>query len=131
MKYLVEHLEPELYEWCILEYKSISDIVGKDNLILANINKKDIPKLKDFAEIKTESAKNLNLKNSCLLDMSAEKELSPEDNFDFLIFGGILGDDPPKERTKKFFEGIKIEKKAFGKNADAYRQCSLHSKINH
>lgn len=39
-----------------------------------------------------------------LLDPKAEKELSPEDalEFDYFLFGGILGDDPPRDRTGKF-----------------------------
>ncbi|EAU83755.1 hypothetical protein CC1G_07490 [Coprinopsis cinerea okayama7 len=38
----------------------------------------------------------------CLLDPKAEKELSPEDGdgrFEWFLFGGILGDDPPRDRT--------------------------------
>jgi len=37
----------------------------------------------------------------CLLDMRGEKTLSPEDKneFDVFVFGGILGDHPPKDRT--------------------------------
>lgn len=37
----------------------------------------------------------------CLLDMKAEKLLSPEDSeeFDVFVFGGILGDIPSKDRT--------------------------------
>jgi ribosome biogenesis SPOUT family RNA methylase Rps3 len=40
-------------------------------------------------------------KKVCLLDLRAEKELSPEDRqeFDVFIFGGILGDNPPRDRT--------------------------------
>ena len=47
----------------------------------------------------------------CLLDPRAEKELAPEDaqNFDLFLYGGILGDDPPRDRTgelrKLGFEG--------------------------
>lgn len=47
----------------------------------------------------------------CLLDPKAEKELSPEDGeaFDIFLYGGILGDDPPRDRTgelrKYGFEG--------------------------
>ncbi len=39
MKFIIEHLEPELYPWCLIEYKHISKIVGKNNLIYTNINK--------------------------------------------------------------------------------------------
>ncbi|KAF8627284.1 hypothetical protein AX17_006329 [Amanita inopinata Kibby_2008] len=38
----------------------------------------------------------------CLLDPKAEEELKPEDGdgrFDCFLFGGILGDDPPRDRT--------------------------------
>ncbi|KIK68390.1 hypothetical protein GYMLUDRAFT_256124 [Collybiopsis luxurians FD-317 M1] len=42
------------------------------------------------------------LEKVCLLDPKAEKELSPEDGdgrFEWFLFGGILGDDPPRDRT--------------------------------
>ena len=37
----------------------------------------------------------------CLLDPKGEKDLSPTDgqDFDVFLFGGILGDDPPRDRT--------------------------------
>ena len=40
-------------------------------------------------------------KRVCLLDMRAEKTLEPSDlqEFDVLLFGGILGDHPPRDRT--------------------------------
>jgi len=47
----------------------------------------------------------------CLLDPKAPKVLSPEDAeiFDWFLYGGILGDDPPRDRTgelrKLGFEG--------------------------
>lgn len=39
----------------------------------------------------------------CLLDLRATKVLSPEDSdqFDLFVFGGILGDHPPRDRTKQ------------------------------
>ncbi|KAF1811118.1 DUF431-domain-containing protein [Eremomyces bilateralis CBS 781.70] len=39
----------------------------------------------------------------CLLDPKAEKELEPKDGevFDAFLFGGILGDDPPRDRTSE------------------------------
>ena len=35
--------------------------------------------------------------NICFMDMRGEKVLSPQDSsqFEFLIFGGVLGDHPP------------------------------------
>jgi len=47
----------------------------------------------------------------CLLDPKAPAQLSPEDGekFDWFLYGGILGDDPPRDRTAELrklrFEG--------------------------
>jgi len=114
MKYIIEHMEPELYEWCIIEYKHISEIVGKDNLIITNINEKDVGKLNGLGEIKTDSVNELSLGKACILDANADKELSNED-FEYLVFGGILGDYPPKKRTSKL--NLKnAERRNLGKN---------------
>lgn len=129
-KFVIEHLEEELYDWCFIEYKSMSEIVGKENLIITNIkNSKDLKKLSEFCEAKEESVLQLGLNNACLLDMSAEKVLSPEDNFDYLIFGGILGDDPPQERTVKFLASLKAEKRHLGKKQMATDNAVLTAKM--
>lgn len=47
----------------------------------------------------------------CLLDPKAERVIAPEDadKFDVFLYGGILGDDPPRDRTGELralgFEG--------------------------
>ncbi len=101
MKFIIEHLEKKLYPWCLIEYKEISKIVGKNNLIFTNTNSK---KLKNLGEVKKESVKKLRLKNACLLDPKAGKTLASEESakFDYFIFGGILGDFPEKGRTQKY-----------------------------
>jgi len=114
-KFIIEHLEPELFKWCLIEYKHISKIVGNKNLIITNLQKKDLKKLSKFAEVHTESAQKLNLKNICILDPDAPKTLSPKDKFDYLIFGGILGDYPPRKRTKQELT-IKGERRNLQKN---------------
>ena len=117
MKFVIEHLEPELYEWCLLEYKHISEIVGKENLIFTNI-KKDQDKLKGFGKIYKQSIKELNFQKICILDPAAEKTLSAEDKnkFDYLVFGGILGDYPMKKRTKaELSDKMNAEKRNIGK----------------
>jgi ribosome biogenesis SPOUT family RNA methylase Rps3 len=50
-----------------------------------------------------------NLANVCFMDMRAEAELSPADakTFNFVVFGGILGDHPPQDRAKEFRESFK------------------------
>ncbi|KAI1179240.1 DUF431-domain-containing protein [Nemania sp. FL0916] len=53
-------------------------------------------------------------KRVCLLDPRAAKDISPDDRdvFDVFLFGGILGDDPPRDRTAelraKGFEGRRL-----------------------
>ena len=129
-KFIIEHLEEEVYDWCFLEYKSMSKSVGKENLIIANIkNAEDRKKLEPYAEVKEESVLDLKFNNICLLDMDAEKELSPEDNFENLIFGGILGDNPPQKRTVKFLSSLKAEKRHLGKMQMATDNAVLTAKI--
>ncbi len=114
MKYIVEHLDPELYEWCLLEYTHISEIVGKENLLFTNI-KKDRKKLEMLGRVEEKSVKELSLKRVCILDPAASKTLEPKDAFDYLLFGGILGDWPPQQRTKKEFREIDAERRNLGK----------------
>ncbi len=102
MKFVIEHLEDEVWEWCLLEYKHISEIVGKENLIFTNVPEDEAKKLEKLGKVNTESILKLNLNKCCLLDMNAEKEIITKDKerFDYFVFGGILGDNPPRGRTK-------------------------------
>ncbi|KAF9031349.1 hypothetical protein BDZ89DRAFT_625670 [Hymenopellis radicata] len=48
------------------------------------------------------NALGLSVGDVCLLDPKADQELAPTDGdgrFKWLLFGGILGDDPPRDRT--------------------------------
>jgi len=113
--FIIEHLENELGHWCIMEYKHISKTVGKDNLWFTNLknikNKKDLIK---FGKLCDESIKELNLKNACVLDPESEITLTPSNSkeIEYFIFGGILGDYPPRARTKseltKFIKKSKV-----------------------
>lgn len=103
MKYIIEHLEKKLYNWCLLEYRHISKIIGKKNLIFTNARgEKATEKLSELGEVFNKSVADLELKYICILDPFAEKTLLQEDKskFEFLVFGGILGDYPPQKRTK-------------------------------
>jgi ribosome biogenesis SPOUT family RNA methylase Rps3 len=99
--FVIEHLEPELYDWCLIEYKHMSKIVGKDYLWFTNILPKDIDKLKNYGKVFIESVKSMQLSKTCVLDMESDIELKTEDKnkFNYFIFGGILGDNPPRKRT--------------------------------
>jgi ribosome biogenesis SPOUT family RNA methylase Rps3 len=114
MKYVIEHMEQGFTEWVILEYCTIIKEVGKENLLLTSLPKgiteKDIPNelinaglqwtTKDVSVIGTQELPIVK-ERVCLLDPSAETDLVPEESnsFDYFVFGGILGDHPPRDRT--------------------------------
>lgn len=102
MKFVIEHLEQFISEWCMIEYENISKIVRKENLIITNLPKKDFNKLKQLAKLHEESVLTMPLKNACLLEPKSSKILTANDNFDYFIFGGILGDYPKQGRTEKY-----------------------------
>lgn len=101
--FVIEHLEPELWPWCVIEYKQISNIVEKKNLWFTNVKKKDKIKLSNLGKVFSESVKDLKLKDCCVLDPDADKTLTSADDgkFKYFIFGGILGDYLPKKRTRE------------------------------
>lgn len=103
--FIIEHLEPKVYQWCVLEYRHISQIVGKENLWFTNTNSSRLAK---FGKIVPESVTTMHLKNACLLDLAASVLLEPKEakTFDYYIFGGILGDHPAAGRTKLLAEKI-------------------------
>ena len=108
MKFIVEHMEPEMYSWCVIEYTHISRIVGKSNLIFTNV-KKGAELINNIGDVRIESVKELKLNNLCLLDPSAKQLLKTEDKkqFDYFLFGGILGDFPRRRRTGKLSDVTK------------------------
>lgn len=103
-KYIIEHLEPKLGRWCLIEYENISNLVGKNNLIFTNVKKKsDQKKLKKLGHVFAKSISQLNFSRLCILDPESSTLLQPKDakRFNYFVFGGILGDYPPKKRTKR------------------------------
>ena len=97
---VIEHLEPKLWPWCKIEYASISKLVQKSNLWFTNI-KSDLF-LKGLGKCYKKSVRDLNLENVCVLDPDARNSLTPAaaKKFNYFIIGGILGDYPPRNRTK-------------------------------
>jgi ribosome biogenesis SPOUT family RNA methylase Rps3 len=120
--FVVEHLDPDLGPWSKLEYKSIADESRQAGckFILSSVPTSLLKsgELGDVgAEVKTESVEILfadRKSRVCLLDPQAGQELGPADaeTFDVFLFGGILGDDPPRDRTselrKKGFAGRRL-----------------------
>jgi len=97
--YVIEHLEPHVYNWCKLEYTHISKRVGKENLLFTNTANIF---LKTIGRVDKKKAKQLTFEKACVLDPDSSVLLTSAiaKKFEIFIFGGILGDDPPKERTK-------------------------------
>ncbi|KAG0174806.1 hypothetical protein DFQ28_004457 [Apophysomyces sp. BC1034] len=119
--FIIEHMEDDMHEWCVLEYKHMLLNLGPDHLYFSSLTEKclneSMPEELKKAHCHTEDVLNLpnvDPKDVCLLDPSATKELAPEDGdlFKYFLFGGILGDDPPKDRTKELrklgFEGRRL-----------------------
>ncbi|MGB9671800.1 MAG: hypothetical protein ACPL0C_06465 [Candidatus Bathyarchaeales archaeon] len=106
LKFVVEHLEPEISTWLQIEYTHTSEIVGKNRLIFTNVkNETDKAKLSSLGTVKEQSfAEIYNPKEIVILDPKAKLPLKPEDltNKKAVVIGGILGDNPPKGRTKRF-----------------------------
>lgn len=112
MKFVIEHLEPELYEWCLIEYGHISKIVGAGNLIFTNLeNKKD--ELKKYGKVYKKNVSELNFKGICILSQYSKKTLTKNDKskFQYFVFGGILGDNPAKRRTNLIINQLKNKTK--------------------
>lgn len=107
--FIVEHLDPELEAWQALEYKTIYQecrASGRSRFLLSGLSDPaatqkllDIPS----SSLSGESVEQLYptpaaRSRVCLLDPKGAKDLSPADaeEFDVFLFGGILGDDPPR-----------------------------------
>lgn len=132
MKIIVEHLEPELFEWCLIEYGHISEIVGKDNLVFSNIkNKEDSKKLREFGSVFGKSVSELSLKNICVLSQYSKNILRPSDKnkFKYFVFGGILGDNPARKRTNNLIKQLKKRKIKFEERSLGNKQMPTDAAV--
>ncbi|MEM2321388.1 MAG: SAM-dependent methyltransferase [Candidatus Bathyarchaeia archaeon] len=104
MLFVIEHLEPEISKWLYLEYKHASKIVGEDRLVFTNVKKEDVNILSNLGIVKSESFIEIfNQRKVVILDPKAKERIKPEDleKKEAIIIGGILGDHPPRGRTRK------------------------------
>lgn len=105
MIFAIEHLESEVSKWLYIEYKHASSIIGRDRLFFTNIKSpEDARILSSLGIIRGESFIEIFSPDKILiLDPSAPMRLKPEDFLgkETVIVGGILGDHPPRGRTKK------------------------------
>jgi len=94
-----------MHEWCKLEYEHMVSVIGPDHVYFTALTPKtlaDMPETLAKAHCHTEDVLTMQDRiphnKVCLLDPSSPYPLSPEDadTYDFFLFGGILGDDPPR-----------------------------------
>lgn len=109
---MVEHLDEELGQWSELEYLAIARETGHLCLssLPAALAQALPPALRDTPGFvaETRGVEELHGRDParkarvCLLDPAAQAELAPEDGarFDVFLFGGILGDDPPRGKRR-------------------------------
>ncbi|KAI6377845.1 hypothetical protein MCOR25_002367 [Pyricularia grisea] len=124
--YIVEHLDEELGPWSELEYLAIAEeSQGAGSAFVLSSLPQSFVAPEPLQAIPAFKAENRGVEELyaqdktrvCLLDPAAAQDLSPEDGdkFDVFLFGGILGDDPPRDRTselrKKGFEGRRLGSK--------------------
>lgn len=120
--FVVEHMDPELESWQLLEYQTIgSECAAANSRFLLTGLPKAVPELALVEQSPQSvddlvSSANIPKERVCLLDPRGESDLAPEDGdkFDVFVFGGILGDDPPRDRTAelrvKGFKGRRLGK---------------------
>ncbi|KAG0360853.1 hypothetical protein BC939DRAFT_505786 [Gamsiella multidivaricata] len=106
--YIIEHMEEGMHDWCKLEYEHMVAVCGPEHVYFTALTPTtlaDMPESLARAHCHTEDILTMGDRipheKVCLLDPASPDVLSPEDGdkFDFFLFGGILGDDPPRDRT--------------------------------
>jgi len=116
---VIEHCEPFLSEWLLLEYKHSIKIWGKNTVFTNVTEKKFINILKTITKTEKKNVKEfLKNKNCIVLDPQSKKTLKTNDftKLDAIIIGGILGYEKPKGRTKKLIsDKYKFQTRNIGK----------------
>ena len=105
MLFVIEHLEPVLSKWAWLEYKHASEIVGRERLLITNVkDPREASILKRIAIVSSMSITEVGSppERVLVLDPQAFKRLDTCDmkDVDFVVIGGIMGDHPPRGRTR-------------------------------
>ncbi|MEM4040668.1 MAG: SAM-dependent methyltransferase, partial [Ignisphaera sp.] len=103
---VIEHLEPCLNKWLLTEYEFVTKIYGS-RVIFTNVKNEEHHRiLSRYAKVYSISATDMlkDLDSVIVLDPEANKELEPEElmNTKYVILGGIMGDHPPRRRTKLY-----------------------------
>ncbi len=102
--FVIEHCEPELSEWLMLEYKHSAKICDNKILFTNAGDKKTAKALRSLGMVEKKKAKEVFRNKNCIvLDPQSKKPLTAKDfaRLDAIIVGGILGYEKPQGRTKK------------------------------
>ena len=100
---IIEHCEPKLSEWLLLEYKHAAKIWSGNLVFTRVVDKKTSTTLRKLGLVRNETAKTAFSEKKCIvLDPQAKKPLTPKEcsNMDAIIIGGLLGYEKPQGRTK-------------------------------
>jgi ribosome biogenesis SPOUT family RNA methylase Rps3 len=101
---VIEHCEPKLSEWLMLEYSHSAKIWSGETLFTNVSNGKTANALKLLGSVEKKKAKEIFYgKNCVILDPQSKKTLTTKDftGLDAIIVGGILGYEKPQGRTKE------------------------------
>lgn len=106
---VIEHCESEMSPWMILEYRHSSLIYGRDFTVFTNIPPKYQKLLGKYGRVLTDSVVELierseiPQRETIILDPLAKEKLTYSDlvSAKYVVIGGILGDNPPRGRTRE------------------------------
>ncbi|MEM0356019.1 MAG: SAM-dependent methyltransferase [Desulfurococcaceae archaeon] len=107
---VIEHLEDNISIWLILEYRQASLIYGRENIMFTNVPNKYHKLLNKFGRVTSDSIVELVRRGDIkpyeliVLDPLAKEPLTYNDLVEskYVVIGGILGDHPPRGRTRTY-----------------------------
>ncbi|ABM80950.1 SAM-dependent methyltransferase [Hyperthermus butylicus] len=104
---VIEHLEPVLSRWILAEYRHAARL-AHGRLVFTNAGRccKELSMIAPCYEksiVELEGTLYTSRSNVIILDPQAEKLLDPQEaaNAEAIVIGGILGDHPPRGRTRE------------------------------
>ncbi len=106
---IVDNWEERLSPWLLSEYRFVADLF-RGSVVFTNVVCEEmLQALRPLAEATSKSVReflatnDIPLSKVLVLDPAAEEELSPEDlgKVNVVVIGGIMGDHPPKRRTRE------------------------------
>jgi ribosome biogenesis SPOUT family RNA methylase Rps3 len=101
---VIEHCEPDLSEWLMLEYRHAAKTWAGDVVFSCITEKKTASALRPLGKVDSRTPKEIFDGKRCLvLDPAAKQPLATGDfeSLDGIIVGGILGYEKPQGWTKK------------------------------